>query len=370
MDSLSKLKEYESRMRTLDRELREKQLQSKLNEGTERAHKEWESAERLRREEDELRRLRNLQDEERRRREDAQTQRARIQYAQPFPAQYDYAAELAFRQREAEAQRLAALREQIRKQEEENRRLQERINAAYSAPTVQPNYPYPQPQSPYPQSDIPQPYYAPTQQPTQAAQPAQIYVTQNNAQQPYGAYPQSREVYPYTERTALQKNEEKEPAEKVVTVIRETEEAGESGVSFGERLTFAEAYIMLTKEQQRFCDGLRAYAREQSGAKEVPAKYHLCVGSGQKVIVKFEIKKGITIGMFRIVDERLKKLRRNATSNGAEIKIKETEVPIEDEFAFDSAKELIDLRITQLEEEQEYRKQQRRNKKKTGETNG
>lgn len=68
------------------------------------------------------------------------------------------------------------------------------------------------------------------------------------------------------------------------------------------------------------------------------------------------IKNGITIALFRLEDERLRKIRRNATSDGAEVKIKETELAVSDVVAYGTAKEMIDLRITQLEEDIAYQK--------------
>lgn len=68
------------------------------------------------------------------------------------------------------------------------------------------------------------------------------------------------------------------------------------------------------------------------------------------------IKNGITIALFRLEDERLRKIRRNATSDGAEVKIKETELAVSDAVAYNTAKEMIDLRLTQLEEDIAYQK--------------
>ena len=146
------------------------------------------------------------------------------------------------------------------------------------------------------------------------------------------------------------------------TIIREIEI--DNGISFNERLTFAEAYALLIKEQKNFCDGLRTYALEKSGAKECPAKYHLSVGNGQKVVIKFVIKNGITVALFRLEDERLRRLRRSATSDGAEVKVKETEVPITDKVAYNTAKEMIDLRLVQLQEDIAYQKMRQAERRK------
>jgi len=67
---------------------------------------------------------------------------------------------------------------------------------------------------------------------------------------------------------------------------------------------------------------------------------------------------------FRIEDERLRTIRRNARENDAEIKIKETEMAVDGESAYEMAKDLIDLRVTQIEENLEYRKQLLREKRR------
>ncbi|MCX4366661.1 MAG: hypothetical protein OSJ67_01525, partial [Clostridia bacterium] len=56
--------------------------------------------------------------------------------------------------------------------------------------------------------------------------------------------------------------------------------------------------------------------------------------------------------------------RRNARENDAEIKIKETEMSVDGESAYEMAKDLIDLRVTQIEENLEYRKQLLKEKRK------
>ncbi|MCI8729375.1 MAG: hypothetical protein HFK07_06105, partial [Clostridia bacterium] len=79
---------------------------------------------------------------------------------------------------------------------------------------------------------------------------------------------------------------------------------------------------------------------------------------------KLSVKDGEVMAYFRIEDERLRKLRMNAKENDAEIKIKETEIAVDGESAYEMAKDLIDLRITQIEENLEYRKQLLKEKRK------
>jgi len=110
-------------------------------------------------------------------------------------------------------------------------------------------------------------------------------------------------------------------------------------------------------------------AKKKSGAKEFPAKYHLSVGNGQKVIVKMTIKNGICFAHFRLEDERLRSIRRNATMGGADIQIKETKVPLLDESALNAAKEMVDLRLVQLEEHDLLQKQRAAERRKAAKPN-
>ena len=128
-------------------------------------------------------------------------------------------------------------------------------------------------------------------------------------------------------------------------------------ITGSERLDVQEAILLLSDDQKRYIFGLRDYAIEKSGEKASFAKYHLTVGKGTKQVVKLSVKDGEVVAYFRIEDERLRKLRMNAKENDAEIKIKETEIAVDGESAYEMAKDLIDLRITQIEENLEYRKQ-------------
>ncbi|MCI8911245.1 MAG: hypothetical protein HFE31_00935, partial [Clostridia bacterium] len=55
----------------------------------------------------------------------------------------------------------------------------------------------------------------------------------------------------------------------------------------------------------------------------------------------------------------LKDIRRNASSDGTKMKIKETELPVGDKQAYDTAKDMVDLRIDQIERYNDYLKEQR-----------
>ncbi|MCM1219914.1 MAG: hypothetical protein NC548_36035 [Lachnospiraceae bacterium] len=138
----------------------------------------------------------------------------------------------------------------------------------------------------------------------------------------------------------------------------------EEGVVYQERLTFAESYALLNKTLKGYCDSLRDYAVKRSGEKEIPAKYHLTIGKGNNVVVKLMIKSGTVIALFRLEDERLRQIKRGAVSDDVEIKIKETEIQLTDSSAVKAAKEMIELRLAQIDENKELQKQRAAERRK------
>ena len=152
---------------------------------------------------------------------------------------------------------------------------------------------------------------------------------------------------------------EQRDGESVVTVAD-----GAVIINGSERLDIKDSILLLGDDQKRYIFGLRDYAIERSGEKPSFAKYHLTVGKGTKQVIKLSVKDGEVMAYFRIEDERLRTIRRNARENDAEIKIKETEMAVDGESAYEMAKDLIDLRVTQIEENLEYRKQLLREKRR------
>jgi hypothetical protein len=127
------------------------------------------------------------------------------------------------------------------------------------------------------------------------------------------------------------------------------------------RLTLEEAYAQLTKEQKKYFDGLREYAMSKdSKCKEKLSTYFTTIGpSTTNPFIKLTIKKGITVALFKMEDEYLKDIRRNASGDGTKVKVKETEVPIGDKQAYDTAKDMVDLRIDQIDRYNDFLKEQR-----------
>ncbi|MDE7079168.1 MAG: hypothetical protein K2O95_03520, partial [Clostridia bacterium] len=130
------------------------------------------------------------------------------------------------------------------------------------------------------------------------------------------------------------------------------------------RLTLDEAYEKLSAKQKKIFDTLKAYALSKDKCKEKKSTYYILLGqSSVNPLVKLTIKKDTTVALFKMEDEFMKDIRRNATNDGAKIKVKETEVVIADVQAMKAAKEMIDLREDQIERYNEYLKEQRSMKK-------
>ena len=155
MENYDRLREYEERLRTLERELQEKRVESICREERDRVRKEYEQMEAMRRQEEELARLRDLRAEQYRRQE-----------AAPRYDDYDYEPP----RRSGDSDRLRYLEEELRRKEEENRRLEERFRARYSAPREVVRYgPTPPEYAPQP---APQTVVQVHQQPAAVQQPA------------------------------------------------------------------------------------------------------------------------------------------------------------------------------------------------------
>ncbi len=126
------------------------------------------------------------------------------------------------------------------------------------------------------------------------------------------------------------------------------------------RLTIDEAYAQLSKQQQKYFDGLRSYALGKDKSKEKKSTYAITIGQSTiNPLIKLTIKKDMTVALFKMEDEFLKDIKRDATGDGTKIKVKETEVVIGDAQACKAAKNMIDLREDQIERYNDLLKEQR-----------
>ncbi len=131
------------------------------------------------------------------------------------------------------------------------------------------------------------------------------------------------------------------------------------------KLTLDEAYAGLSKQQQKYFDGLRQYALSKPGSKEKKSTYFTVFGqSTVNPLMKLTIKKDTVVALFKMEDEYLKDIKRDASGDGTKIKVKETEVVIADAQACKAAKNMIDLREDQIERYNDLLKEQRAMKRK------
>ena len=176
----------------------------------------------------------------------------------------------------------------------------------------------------------------------------------------------------------VEKIVEKEvPVEKIVEVPIEVEKVVEKIVEIpatkpapkakttAPRLTLDEAYAKLSAKQKKFFDTLKEYAMSKDKCKEKKSTYYILLGqSSVNPLVKLTIKKDCTVALFKMEDEYMKDIRRNAGSEGTKVKVKETELIVGDSQALATAKEMIDLREDQIERYNDFLKEQRTLRKK------
>ncbi|MDE7078760.1 MAG: hypothetical protein K2O95_01420 [Clostridia bacterium] len=150
--------------------------------------------------------------------------------------------------------------------------------------------------------------------------------------------------------------------EKVVEKIVEipTQKPASKAKVVAPRLTLDEAYEKLSAKQKKFFDTLKAYAMSKDKCKEKKSTYYILLGqSSVNPLVKLTIKKDTTVALFKMEDEFMKDIRRNATNDGTKVKVKETELIVGDAQALATAKEMVDLREDQIERYNDYLKEQR-----------
>ncbi|MDE6274999.1 MAG: hypothetical protein K2M75_00460 [Clostridia bacterium] len=156
------------------------------------------------------------------------------------------------------------------------------------------------------------------------------------------------------------------PVEKIVEKIVKVPAEPKPKKEIAPRLTLDEAYALLSKQQKKYFDGLREYALSKPNVKEKKSTYAITIGQSTiNPLLKLTIKKDSTVALFKMEDEYLKDIKRDASGDGTKIKVKETEVIISDAQACKAAKNMIDLREDQIERYQDLLKEQRsmRNKK-------
>ncbi|MDE7208254.1 MAG: hypothetical protein K2O31_00045, partial [Clostridia bacterium] len=124
-------------------------------------------------------------------------------------------------------------------------------------------------------------------------------------------------------------------------------------------------YARLSKQQKKYFDSLREYALTKDKCKEKKSTYFILLGqSSVNPLIKLTIKKDTTVALFKMEDEYLKDIRRDAGNEGTKMRVKETELIVADAQAFATAKRMVNLREDQIDRYQEYMKEQRALKNK------
>lgn len=131
----------------------------------------------------------------------------------------------------------------------------------------------------------------------------------------------------------------------------------------GKTETLQEAYEGLSKEQKSFYKEIKNYALGKEGAKLTTAKGHEKIKVGNAAILKLRIKRNITVAIFSLENELLKKYRKEDSKDVA-IKVKETEVPVSDLDALRTAKDMVDMSVEQMLKEKEEKELERKEKRK------
>lgn len=131
----------------------------------------------------------------------------------------------------------------------------------------------------------------------------------------------------------------------------------------GKTETLQEAYEELTREQKSFYNEIKEYALGKEGAKLTTAKSHEKIKIGSYAILKLRIKRNITVAIFMLENELLKKYRKEDRKDVA-IKVKETEVPMYDLEALKTAKDMVDLSVEQMLKEKEEKELERKEKRR------
>ena len=315
MNSRDKLNKYFNRVDVLERELSDYKVRDAYKVTIDDTRKELEKAEALYKEAEALKRIKdcantnvypNVE----------QVAHPSVSFTEGLP--YDYELELERQRTELEEAQLKFLQEKLNHQIEENIRLKARISHRYFHPVS--------------------PYHAPS-----------------------SIKPQTDEV-------------REQVIEKEVTVpSADTADEGIVSVSQDSimfdgnvRLTFLEAYALLSPTQKRFCDGLVSYACKHSEKERRDSKFYVSVGCGVNQVVKILIKNNTVVVSARMEDYTLRNLRLSDTDTP--IKTRETSVKVVDNGAYETAKRLIDLRIEQIAKFVEEKKLVLKEKRKASST--
>ena len=123
--------------------------------------------------------------------------------------------------------------------------------------------------------------------------------------------------------------------------------------------TFEDAFAELSEEQKRYFSEIMAYALSKPKAEEKVTKGAVCVRSNKKLILKLKIRRKITVASFKLENDLLRDYRHNIGDASA-IRMRETEIYVNDDSAKETAFGMIDLMLEQYERERQEALERRR----------
>ena len=163
------------------------------------------------------------------------------------------------------------------------------------------------------------------------------------------------EVVVVAEPTAVPEPTEQPPS-KVVTV------EDENAVKFStNQQTMKDKYAMLSKEYKGYFDAIAKHALSKEGAKIVETKSYYDYKLGSNKLVRMSIKRGEIYCEFVFIDRNFK-----SYASQADLKIKSTGsvIKVVEPAAVGVAKDGIDLVISQIKEEKEFKRQMANEKRR------
>ena len=123
--------------------------------------------------------------------------------------------------------------------------------------------------------------------------------------------------------------------------------------------TFEDAFAELSEEQKRYFSEIMAYALSKPKAEEKVTKGAVCVRSNKKLILKLKIRRKMTVASFKLENDLLRDYRHNIGDASA-IRMRETEIYVNDDSAKETAFGMIDLMLEQYERERQETLERRR----------
>ncbi|HBF86757.1 MAG TPA: hypothetical protein DDW54_03665, partial [Clostridiales bacterium] len=145
-----------------------------------------------------------------------------------------------------------------------------------------------------------------------------------------------------------EKEEEEAVAADEKDDMPETETPSETekeGVTFGEKKTLNEEYALLSKDERKLYDKIKAYAITLDGVKFTEAQDRYTVSYKKEKIVRFKIRKGEIIAEFFANDKEMKELvGANAKETAASV------IKVRTEEDADKVIEVIDYKHGSLTE--------------------